>query len=394
MQTTDSSVSALIITFTRSLDYFKNLSEQRRKQKTLKVNKKKDALRGDELKLSMSLRQGPVEIQREYERNYRANGDRYAVGDPIASASLARAIRRLNAGLLSIISSFLSCGEKEKTQLDYKYLTSVSELSRQEAVEALSQLNTRLSRSALSLHDEQRRCTHPTEKRRPRKLTSPDSKVSLKATARLPKQTSRDAKEMRAPEVRRIQMRDSSQPELAIVRPRARRTKSSLSVSTKGSSTPPPAYSPLSTPGFSHHSHAPSAIPNPYTWAPLSPGHRRQVPDHEGLIVLPPYPLSPLPPCTENLEEIAEFVPYACVPAVQRRRAEKLTPRMYTTFIKASTNLGEIPMSRWNRPWDTEEMDKKNEEMKDRTWARDTGFESSQRKRGWWRLFSGGNGAI
>lgn len=81
MQTTDSSVSSLIITFTRSLDYFKNLREQRRKKKTTKANKKKEALRGDELKLSMSLRQGPVEIQREYERNYRANGDRYAVGD-------------------------------------------------------------------------------------------------------------------------------------------------------------------------------------------------------------------------------------------------------------------------------------------------------------------------
>ena len=81
MQTTDSSVSSLIITFTRSLDYFKNLRGQKRKKKTTKVSKKKEALRGDELKLSMSLRQGPVEIQREYERNYRANGDRYAVGD-------------------------------------------------------------------------------------------------------------------------------------------------------------------------------------------------------------------------------------------------------------------------------------------------------------------------
>lgn len=277
-------------------------------------------------------------------------------------------------------------------------MTSVSELSRQEALEALSQLNARMSRSALSLHDERRRCTHPTEKGRcvrgcPRKLTSPDSKISLKAASKLPKQTSRDTKEPRAPEVRRVQLRDSSRPELAIVRPRARRTESSTSVSTKGSSTPPPAYSPPSTPGFSHHSHAPSAIPNPYTWAPLSPGYRRPVPDHEGLIVHPPYPLSPLPPCTEHPEETTAFVPYAPVPAVQRRRAEKLTPSMHTFVSKASTNLGEIPMSRWNRPWDAEEMGRRNEGMKDRTWARDGGLESSQRKRGWWRLFSGGRGA-
>jgi len=189
----------------------------------------------------------------------------------IASASLARAIRRLNAGLLSIISSFLSCGQK-KTRLDYKYLTSVSELSRQEALEALSQLSARMSRSALSLHDQppqRRRCTHPrTEKGRctcgcPQKLTSPSSKASLKPVSKLPKQTSRDTKEPRSPEIRRVQLPNSSKPELAIVRPRARRTASATSVSTKGSSTPPPAYSPPSTPGFSHHSAAPSAIPNP-----------------------------------------------------------------------------------------------------------------------------------
>jgi len=418
MQTTDSSVSSLIITFTRSLDYFKNLREKRRKKKTNKVSKKKEALKGDELKLSMSLRQGPVEIQREYERNYRANGDRYAVGDrmsiysihgniniltalsAIASASLARAIRRLNAGLLSIISSFLSCGQ-QKTQLDYKYLTSVSELSRQEALEALSQLSDRMSRSALSLHDQpqqRRTCTHTTtEKGRctrncGRKLHSPESKTSLKPTPKLPKQTSRDTKENRSPEVRRIHLPNSSKPELAIVRPRARRQTSSTSVSTKGSSTPPPAYSPPSTPGFSHHSGAPSAIPNPYTFTPASPGFRRAIPDHEGLIPHPPYPLSPLPSHVTPFLEEPGFVPYAAVPQIQRRRAEKMTPSMHTFASKASTNLGEIPMARWNRPFDYEEMKRKNEEVKDRPWT-SGGAEPSQRKRGWWRLFSGARGS-
>lgn len=258
-----------------------------------------------------------------------------------------------------------------------------------------------MSRSALSFHDQPRQprtCTHPSEKGRctrgcPRKLNSPESKASLKATSKLPKQTSRDAKEPRAPEVRRIQLRDSSRPELAIVRPRARRTTSSTSVSTKGSSTPPPAYSPPSTPGFSHHSAAPSAIPNPYTWTPASSHSRRPVPDHEGLIVHPPYPLSPLPqrsaPCTDQ----TGFVPYAPVPAVQRRRAEKVTPSMHTFVSKASTNLGEIPMARWNKPWDHEEMERKNEEVKDRPWTSNGGMQSSQRKRGWWKLFSGGRGS-
>lgn len=311
----------------------------------------------------------------------------------IASASLARAIRRLNAGLLSIISNFLSCGQK-KSQLDHKYLTSVSELSRQEALEALSQLGHRMSYSALSLQNQRRICTHPTEKSRctrgcTRKPNSVESKPTLEVTSKLPKQTSRDSKEQRAPVVRRIQLRDSPRPELAVVRPRARRAKSSISVSTKGSSTPPPAYSPPSTPGFSHHSAAPSAIPNPYTWAPSSPVYRQAVPDHEGLIVHPPYPLTPLPPCTHEMG----FVPYSPVPAVQRRRAEKLTPSMHTFVSKASTNLGEIPMARWNKPWDAEEMERKNEELKNRPWTSNAGMESSHRKRGWWRLFSGGRGS-
>jgi hypothetical protein len=80
--TTDSSVLSIISAFTRSLDIFKNLRERRKKRKHGKNSRLSDADHSsDELRLSKSLRQGPVEIQKEYERHYRSNGDRYAIGD-------------------------------------------------------------------------------------------------------------------------------------------------------------------------------------------------------------------------------------------------------------------------------------------------------------------------
>lgn len=78
MATTDSSVLSIISAFTKSLDIFKDLREKRRKRKQ---RRKSPENSGDELRLSKSLRQGPVDVQREYERHYRSNGDRYAIGD-------------------------------------------------------------------------------------------------------------------------------------------------------------------------------------------------------------------------------------------------------------------------------------------------------------------------
>jgi hypothetical protein len=80
MATTDS-VLHIVQAFTRSLDI---LRERRRKKKSVKINRSKaadDSGNGDELRLSKSLRQGPVDIQREYERHYKDKGDRYAIGD-------------------------------------------------------------------------------------------------------------------------------------------------------------------------------------------------------------------------------------------------------------------------------------------------------------------------
>ena len=80
MATTDSSVLSIVSAFTRCLDNFKNLREKKRKKRKQHRTSSRDNS-GDELRLSKSLRQGPVDVQREYERHYRSNGDRYAIGD-------------------------------------------------------------------------------------------------------------------------------------------------------------------------------------------------------------------------------------------------------------------------------------------------------------------------
>jgi hypothetical protein len=88
METTDRSVFGIISVFRESLQEFKNYKERKRKlQKDsnhgrYKVLKGKDeSSSGNELKLSNSLRQGALDVQREYDRHFRTLGDRYAVGD-------------------------------------------------------------------------------------------------------------------------------------------------------------------------------------------------------------------------------------------------------------------------------------------------------------------------
>lgn len=82
--TTTDSVYNIISAFTDSLDRLRNLREKRRKKKGTKLHRTKaqgGEHNGSELRLSRSLRESPVDIQKEYERHYRSNGDRYAIGD-------------------------------------------------------------------------------------------------------------------------------------------------------------------------------------------------------------------------------------------------------------------------------------------------------------------------
>ena len=86
--TTDRSVTGIIAAFRASLQEFRNYRERKRKVKKStahtnhkRLKSKEEDSNGDELLLSHSLRQGAIDVQREYDRHYRQYGDRYAVGD-------------------------------------------------------------------------------------------------------------------------------------------------------------------------------------------------------------------------------------------------------------------------------------------------------------------------
>jgi hypothetical protein len=214
--------------------------------------------------------------------------------------------------------------------LDYRSLTSLSESSRVEALDALSQLSYRLSRSGLSL-------VQPSQKRNGNKHTRKKSHES-EATAT----------------IRRIQASNASESQLAIVKPRPRRrisggSRSNGATHAESKSNPvkptarkPAALSSKSTPNLHHHATASSYPPIP------SKPHR--IPDPE-----------------DSAETIF------------RRRVEKVTPSMHT-FASNSTKVGEIPMCKWNTPYDFDEMMRRNAEAASRPVAAHTTTEQKPRR--------------
>jgi hypothetical protein len=214
--------------------------------------------------------------------------------------------------------------------LDYRSLTSLSENSRVEALSALSQLSYRLSQSSLSL-------LQPTQKRTGNKHIRKKSHESEAAT------------------IRRIQASHASESQLAIVKPRPRRRTSGGSrlsgathVESKSNPARPTArksagLSSKSTPNLRHHATTP-----PYSPVPSRPHH------------------------TPKPEESAE--------EVFRRRVEKVTPSM-RTFASNSTKVGEIPMCKWNTPYDFDEMMRLNAEAASRPFAAHTTTEQKSRGR-------------
>jgi hypothetical protein len=68
-----------------------------------------------------------------------------------------------------------------------------------------------------------------------------------------------------------------------------------------------------------------------------------------------------------------------------------MTPSMYT-FASDSTKLGEIPMRKWNVPFDYEGSERRNEEAKERPWMGSGEAVPRVKRGGWFGLFrkSGG----
>lgn len=74
---------------------------------------------------------------------------------------------------------------------------------------------------------------------------------------------------------------------------------------------------------------------------------------------------------------------------LQRRRAEKMTPSLYT-FASDSTKLGEIPMSRWPQPYDWEESNRLNKLAADGL-VDDPRIPVRKQRRGFLSMFRRGN---
>jgi hypothetical protein len=70
-QSTDGCVLALVSSFANGLNVFKKLHKTR----------KKPSADDDEARLARSLQRGPIDIGREYDRNYVAQGESFRKGD-------------------------------------------------------------------------------------------------------------------------------------------------------------------------------------------------------------------------------------------------------------------------------------------------------------------------
>lgn len=300
-----------------------------------------------------------------------------------AHSSLGRTLRKLNTCLHIIISSLLSCG-RNNLKVDYQYLTSVSDVSRQEALEALSQLSYRMSQSTISLRqqkEQEKRTRHRHGDGKPRhkipssrsvtdvtersrqKIPSSKSFIDVTDRSRHPS-VSGDKKQ---PTVRKVYLKSASTPQLAMVRPKThRRSSSSKSeVSTTAASSPKTS----------------STTPT----IPTKPKHRRALSDQP--YAFPPaaaiaLAMSETVPPPQKLTVKESATPVA--PQTLRRRQDKITPSVYT-FQSASTRLGEIPEFKWSLPYDHEAMMRLNNEHGGRPWPPPP--EPTKPKRGFFSLF-------
>jgi hypothetical protein len=308
---------------------------------------------------------------------------------------------------VAIIASFLNHdtkGGKSPLNIDYKSLTNLSDTSRREALQSMTQLYLRLSQSQLQLQhigisscatcgsNQHSDCSTRSSN------TSSSSKEKKKQTSSRQRVT--------GPTITRMPIRSSSQPRLVVVRPKPSRKGSSPSASTSKSNSPShSAYtSPLASPlplyiaeepfemetngiirgvlggptpplaghgrrrkdSFNVHDPRPSTWPDPqpssYTYPYVVQEHLHlPAPKLPKFTPAPRRQPSPLhkPSSTPPRPERQPPPPPVSLPV--RRRMDKVTPSSYT-FASDSTKLGEIPQRNWTTPWDYEEAQRLNAE--------------------------------
>ncbi|KAL5116834.1 hypothetical protein ACEQ8H_005315 [Pleosporales sp. CAS-2024a] len=408
-------VANLIHAFSNGLNIFKKLREPRRKRKGRKEDQIANTAASEESQLSKSLKRGPLELAQTYDACYQQTGQKYAKGDAIAHASLAETLVKLNTGLVAIIASFLNHdqkGGKGQLCIDYKSLTNLSDASRKEALQSMTQLHQRLSQSQPQLQ-------HPGILSCAQCGTMKHNECSARSSTWSPSKDKRKQTSSRqrviGPTITRMPIRSSSsgQPQLVVVRPRPwskPSRKGSSSHNCPSAKTPSPPSSSTYTSAL--------ASPLPLYMAeeafeiesngiikgilggpmpPLAGGGRRrkdsfsvhdarartgpgdvhpswckypyiaQEPLHPGSSERSESTASPRRPWTAQQKTRSpspgseKAVGRAPVSLAVRRRLDKVTPSWYT-FASDSTKMGEIPQRNWTMPWDYEEAERLNNE--------------------------------
>jgi hypothetical protein len=299
--------------------------------------------------------------------------------------------------------------------IDYKSLTNLSDASRREALQSMTQLYQRISRSQLQLqHFDTQSCANCGSRRH----TDCSARSSNSSNSGKDTSTSKDKKKhsttrqrTTGPTITRMPIRSSSHPQLVVVRPKPSRKSSSSSSpsSTKSHSpsnstytsplaSPLPLYiaeepfelhsdgiikgvlgGPMPTPPLigsgrrrkdSFHDPRPSTWPEPVVYQyPFTPEEHVHLPAPKLPSFVPVSPrrahVTPAPVQTSSShgsKKSATSSPkYPPVSLPARRRIDKVTPSSYT-FASDSTKLGEIPQRNWTTPWDYEEAQRLNVE--------------------------------
>jgi hypothetical protein len=343
-------VSSIIAAFGSGMDLFKKM---RAKAKAKKQDKHGAKLTQDELRLRQSLCRGPQQIQAEYDKNVARLGHRFQIGDPIAHSSLAQTLVVLNTGLVNILKHALSEDSKAR-EMSKKSLLGLSELATADTINALGQLNKRLT-SASSLVIQPQPYAKTTHRKKTKTAQQQDQ--AFMASRISPPQT----KEKKRPG-----------PD-SLARGGWVRSKSGTSVVPSGVSIPRPAKK--------QRSHS---FPFRGKGSPLSQPEP---------IALDPHPVHGNPPCVcgtqflgprhdiENrkdepqayrqpqlqepdlllvsLDAFNTDLPPPRPPKIPLERpapSRKPRPPSVATFLTASTKIGEIPEHRWldrpALPWD------------------------------------------
>ena len=339
-------VSSIIAAFGNGLDLFRRM---RAKQKPKKRSQKEAKLSEEELQLQVSLQHRPRDIKAEYERNRATSGRRFEIGDPAAHTSLGHILLVLNTGLINIITHALS-DDRSAREISRQSLLGLSEKAAADTIDALSQLNQRLTpRPQLALTT----TAHPEKRKgRPRKSSRLGDKEDQKSKV----QSANSSEKGRPgpdPLVRGAWVRSksgNSVVSLGLSNPRPKhqnRTNSSLSASKEQrpdgsqnqrpslvtSQSGPPCVCQTRIMSAESLTHEPKRQRS-------SHGHRHPFEEPDLFLASPEVFGTTEPPPRPPK-----------VPLEHGTSGMRPRPPSVATFLTASTKIGEIPEHRWlDRP--------------------------------------------